>query len=161
MQNHKLNDAVPAAASIPNPANNQPVEKPEPSPPPAEIYDEEHLSSRFWLYQRDGSQKGRALYLSQLLQHLKRVFPEHKELLDQTMTKVRVSGSSSDEEKVKLILKAMRHHSCSTVEEIAEETDLSTVDVRSILNLMVKQKIARKMESPVAETYRDNLYFLN
>lgn len=125
---------------------------------PQEIFAAEHLSSRFHQYQKDTSKKGRSLYLSQLMQHLKRDFPEFKDHLDIAITKIRAAGSMSDETLDAVVIKAMRCHA-ATVEEIAEDCDLSTVDVRSSLKRMERAGKVVKGLHPASESYRDQLYF--
>lgn len=126
---------------------------------PAEIFDPSRLSARFTLYQRDLSKRGRSLYLTQMLQHLKAEFTEFKEPLDAAITIIRAAGSDTEEMMEAKILKALRSY-CATIPEISEETHISSVDVRRIIKHLVKRDLARKEKHPVSDNYRDDLYFL-
>ncbi len=53
---------------------------------PEQIFAPEKLSTRFKLYQKDASERGRALYLAQMITMLKAEFPEFKAELDNSIT---------------------------------------------------------------------------
>lgn len=124
----------------------------------AEIFDEKNLSARFFLYQRDITPKGRALYLCQLLMHLKKWFPEFQEILDHAITKARALGSATPESQKKLILKSVRNFA-ATESEISEETHISKSDVRKLLKELINEKLVFKKKHPASNDYRDELYF--
>lgn len=128
------------------------------NPSAHEIFADNKLSSRFFLYQKDESKKGKSLYLQQFLRLLKGAFPEFKEHLDKCITKISVSGMTSNQEQMeKAIFKSLRSFA-GTVEEIAEDTNLSAEDVRTTLHRL--QKTGRvKSHNHVLSDDEDRIYF--
>lgn len=126
---------------------------------PAEIFAPERLSTRFKLYQKDASDRGRALFLSQMLSMLKAEFPEHKTDLDNAITRIRAASQSCDDFQQEMILRAMRSFA-TTVEEIAEDADLPREVVRKQLKLLETAGKVKKEDHPAGENYRDVLWFI-
>jgi hypothetical protein len=108
-----------------------------------------HTSTRILRYQKQDGRRGRGLVLSNLIIQLARhtYFRDFsKELTTAARTIARFSALDSNREKA-AVIDAMRTLA-TTIDEIAEQADLPTATVRSVLSVLEKEgSINRKQRS--------------
>ncbi len=132
------------------------------NPKLAEIFDEKNFSARFFHYQRNETPRGAALYLCQIMIHLKRAFPEQAPIIDNAITTIRQISLETDEELRQKVKKALRSFA-ATVGEISEDALISKPKVEMLLKQMVADGMCKMIAHPAPDAdagYRDRLYFL-